>query len=185
MSFCLRFWAHFRRLERLFWVQNLKKITFKIEKKEEQSYSYNSQSLFEIQLKNDKDIDFDKSKYVFRDRKKKEYEVYQKFIKIDKENKQDHNMKVENISLGKRNSDQVNLNSKSKFINSKSILNLNKISNKVKIEKDKISEFPIYPKRKRRKRKNAPKFEVFENSVRIRNLVEDKSGSKKESQEIK
>ena len=30
MSFCLRFWAHFKRLERLFWVQISKKITFKI-----------------------------------------------------------------------------------------------------------------------------------------------------------
>lgn len=156
-----------------------KKRSFQVDDDPQQSYNYHSSSWFDSQLGTQcKEEPASKHRYKFRNRKRLENKIIDKIVVLDKENEQSTNQPVGAQSLlGKREDVDCEPNSKQRFVNSKSILNLNKIfGRKCEDQPKDISEFPVYPKRKKKRRRRVA-FDCFQNSVRITNLVGEKGRS--------
>lgn len=160
-----------------------RKPVLRVQEDPDQSYNYQSESLFEVALKSQNEREqTSQPRYKFRNRKRLEQKIIEKFIVVDKENEENENLQVQRKQLlGKRAEMEEIPNSKSRFVNSKSILNLNKLFGQKREDQSKeISEFPMYPKRKK-KRKRQITFDCFQNSVRITNLVGEKGLSAEQS----
>ena len=150
-------------------------------KLESHEYTYTSGNSFEIQIKTNGEQE--PKKYNFRDRNKLENEIIQSKLLLNKENLKTHNVPKSkgmfNSSeslLRKREFDNSSLGENKKYVNQHSILNLNKRGAKVESSKKEITEFRMYPKRT--KKEKLKRKTPYENSVRIRNLVEVKSAKK-------
>ena len=153
-----------------------------ISTKNNQNYTYQKRQSFEIQIKKETKTNLELRNLLKNKMLSSQQKSLQNISNVSKEN----NSKFSNTNhsiLGKRNFENSLLKTDERYRNEKSIVNLNKLSVKNTCEeKNKIPEFKLVPKTKKKKIiEKKKRKDSFENSVQIRNLVEVNSSKRNEN----